>query len=222
LLEDLPVILFTIATLLPWLLIAFGLRLFTQLVRQNGRLLLRLEAIEDQLEQMADAQSQPTARNGHRPLSESKIARDGLPAGTPAPNFRLARLDGGELSLSDYRGRKVLLVFSDPHCGPCDALAPDLEKACCQNSEVQVLMVSRGEVAENRKKVRQHKLTFPIVLQRKWAVSRLYAIFATPVGYLIDEEGVTASEVAIGAEAILFLLSGSILELNRKEVAPVS
>src|SRR5262249_42637847 len=106
--EGLPMTLSLLLTLLPWLLLAFGLRLFMQLVRQNGRLLLRLEAIEDYLEELADAQSQSTARNGHRPLTESKIARDGLPAGTPAPDFRLPRLDGGELTLSDYRGKKVL------------------------------------------------------------------------------------------------------------------
>src|SRR5206468_1918024 len=66
----------------------------------------------------------PPGRNGrrkhtgNRSLSESRLNRGGLPAGTPAPAFRLPRLDGGEISLEEYRGRRVLLVFSDPHCGP--------------------------------------------------------------------------------------------------------
>src|SRR5207247_1488630 len=64
-----------------------------------------------------------------RSLARSKIKRDGLKAGTPAPDFRLPRLDGrGDLSLEEFRGRRVLLVFSSPHCGPCDTLAPELEK----------------------------------------------------------------------------------------------
>lgn len=205
--------LIVVAIALPWLLIVFGFRLFYQLVRQNGRILLRLEGLEERLDQMVDVLTteggRQAARNGHRPLSDSKINRDGLSAGTPAPDFRLPRLDGGELALSDYRGKKVLLVFSDPHCGPCDALAPDLEKAPRLTPDVQVLMVSRGEVGENRKKVKQHQLTFPIALQKKWEISKLYAMFATPVGYLIDEEGVIAAEVAVGAEAILALLSGA-------------
>jgi peroxiredoxin len=207
---------------LPWLLIVFGGWLFTQFLRQNGRLLLRLEAIEDYLDRMADTQEDRNAAgNGHRPLSESRLNRDGLPKGTSAPDFRLPRLDGGELSLSELRGKQVLLVFSDPHCGPCDALAPELEKAYRQKPEVQVLMVSRGEVAENRKKVKQHRLTFPIVLQRKWEISKLYAMFATPIAYLIDEEGSTTTEVAVGEEAILGLISGTIPEPARKEEATV-
>jgi peroxiredoxin len=74
---------------------------------------------------------------------------------------------------------------------------------------VQVLMVSRGEIGENRQKAKQHKLTFPIVMQRKWEISKLYAMFASPISYLIDEEGRTMGEVAVGAEAILALLSGA-------------
>ena len=72
---------------------------------------------------------QPVNGNGHAPLGgkrspeDSKLNRSGLPAGTPAPNFRLPLLHGGELSLDDYRGRRVLLVFSDPQCGPCDPLS---------------------------------------------------------------------------------------------------
>ena len=33
-----------------------------------------------------------------------------------------------DLALSDLRGKRVLLVFSSPHCDPCDVLAPELEK----------------------------------------------------------------------------------------------
>lgn len=211
------------AFILPWLLMGFACWLGYQLVRQNGRILLRIGAIEDHLDQMAEAHAggHPSS-NGHRPLSESKIGRNGLPAGTLAPDFRLPRVDGGEVSLSDFRGKKVLLVFSDPHCGPCDGLAPDLEKAhrpsppgpLSQSWErgsqgIQVVMVSRGEIGENRKKAKQYKLTFPILLQRKWEISKLYAMFATPAGYLIDEAGVIAEEVAIGGEAILAMLSGA-------------
>ena len=68
-------------------------------------------------------------RFSRRSVARSKIKRDGLKAGTPAPDFRLPRLDGsGDLTLSELRGRRVLLVFSSPHCGPCNTLAPELEK----------------------------------------------------------------------------------------------
>ena len=57
-------------SLLPWLLLAMGLRLFFQLLRQNGRLLLRLEAIEERHEQMADALS--TSQEPHLSKGENQ------------------------------------------------------------------------------------------------------------------------------------------------------
>jgi peroxiredoxin len=145
---------------------------------------------------------------GNRSLSESRLNRSGLAAGTPAPSFRAPRLDAGELSLEEYRGRRLLLVFSDPHCGPCDALAPRLEQAQRARGDVQVVMVSRGDLEENRRKAAELGLSFPIGVQRQWEISKLYAMFATPIAYLIDGAGVIASEVAVGVEPILGLLVG--------------
>jgi hypothetical protein len=103
----------------------------------------------------------------------------------------------------------VLLVFSDPDCGPCDALAPRLEQARRGMPEVQILMVSRGEAEANHRKAAQLGLTFPVGLQRQWEISKLYAMFATPIAYLIDAEGTIAAEVAVGVEPILSLLTGA-------------
>jgi peroxiredoxin len=141
-----------------------------------------------------------------RSLAQSRINRDGLKASTPAPGFRLPRVDGGELSLEEYRGRRVLLVFSDPACGPCDQLAPQLEQLHRRSPDLQVLMVSRRDPEANREKVAEYGLTFPVVLQRHWEISREYGMFATPIGYLIDEQGIIAKDVAVGAEAILALV----------------
>jgi len=107
-------------------------------------------------------------------------------------------------------------VFSSPHCGPCDALAPELEKfhreqtkcevgrvtPCAPQSDgmfqngahgvarptlasppIAVVMITKGEPKENRAKVKEHGLTFPIVLQQQWEISRRYAMFATPISY---------------------------------------
>jgi peroxiredoxin len=153
-------------------------------------------------------------RFNNRSLARSRIKRDGLKAGALAPDFRLPRLDGsGDLSLAELRGERVLLVFSDPHCGPCHVLAPELEKFHSQDPETSVVMISRGDPQENRTKVAAHHLTFPIVLQQQWEISRRYAMFATPIAYLIDEAGVIRHDVAVGVEPILSLF---------KEAAKVS
>lgn len=148
-------------------------------------------------------------RFSNHSLTRSKLKRDGLKAGTLAPEFRLNRLDGGgELSLSEFRGQRVLLAFSSPDCGPCNALAPDLEKFHRGHPELQVVMISKGELKENRVKVKEHGLTFPIVLQQQWEISRRYAMFATPIAYLIDEQGIITHDVAVGVDAIVALMAG--------------
>jgi peroxiredoxin len=144
---------------------------------------------------------------GERPLAESRIERNGLKAGTPAPLFQLPDLQGHVVSLAEYRGRRVLLVFSDPQCGPCDELAPDLARLHREhaNNGMAFILVGRGNATENRRKTEQHKLQFPVVLQEKWELSKEYGIFATPVAFLIEEDGVIARDVAVGADAVLAL-----------------
>jgi len=225
---------------LNWIVVAVGCWFGWQLLRQTGRMLLRLEELEKRLDEFefaqpddADPESEKeqslvtsAATNGqndranrfnNRSLARSKIKRDGLKAGTPAPDFRLPCLDGTERSLQDFRGRRVLLVFSDPHCGPCQTLAPALEKFHLttnpadpspdrRGSDIAVVMISRGEPKENRAKVKEHGLAFPVLLQQRWEISRLYAIFATPVAYFLDEQGVIVKNVAVGVEPIQALL----------------
>jgi peroxiredoxin len=158
--------------------------------------------------QEAGVGDERTNRFSNRSLARSKIKRDGLKAGTPAPDFRLPRLDGqGELGLAELHGRPALLVFSDPHCGPCGAVAPKLQKFHREHPEIGLVMISRGEPKDNRAKVKEHGLTFPIVLQRQWEISRLYAMFATPVAYLIDAKGIIVADAAVGSDPIVELMS---------------
>jgi len=193
------------------------------LIDDEGRIASRIAVGGDALLALAGPAPAAAEQNaeepdykGNRPLSESHIERNGLPKGTPAPSFRLPRVDGGEIALEDFRGQPVLLVFSDPHCGPCDAVAPDLEQLAQRRRDVQVLMVSRGDLEENRAKALEHGLSFPVLLQRSWEVSRLYGMFGTPIGYLIDADGMIAAEAAVGGPPILDLLKAREAGLNGK------
>lgn len=144
---------------------------------------------------------------GERPLSESRIEREGLKPGTPAPAFELPEVRGGTVSLGAHRGRKVLLVFSDPDCAPCEQLAPHLVRLHEQhrNNGLDLLLVGRGDPKENRRKAEEHGFEFPVLLQHRWEISLQYGIFATPVGFLIDENGVITEKVAKGVDQILAL-----------------
>jgi peroxiredoxin len=132
-------------------------------------------------------------------------AHEGLAVGARAPLVRVPLLGGGELSLPANLGRRVLLVFLDPQYGPCLPLATQLEAIHRSSSKAAVLAVSRGSEQHNQEVAAELGLTFPIGLQRHWEVSREYAMFATPIAYLIDEKGMIAHDVAIGADSILAL-----------------
>lgn len=183
------------------------------LLDEEGKVASPLAVGADQVPTLArTAAGNPKRKRlpGERPLSESRIQREGLTVGTQAPLFTLPDVNGNRVSLEQYRGRKVLLVFSDPHCGPCEELAPRLAKLDRQhrNNGLQVVIVSRGDAEENRHKVEQHHLEFPVVLQRTWEISRQYGIFATPVAFLISEDGRIERNVAQGSDAILSLATG--------------
>jgi peroxiredoxin len=139
-------------------------------------------------------------------LSQSRVERAGLKAGTRAPLFTLPDLEGSTVSLDDYQGTDVLLLFSDPKCGPCQALAPNLVQLSAKNPQLQVLMVSRGDLQENRAKAHAGAFPFPVVLQDGWKLSKEYGMFATPIAFLIDKRGVIAKPVAVGPEQILGLI----------------
>ena len=149
---------------------------------------------------------------GERPLSSSRVERNGLKAGTTAPAFQLPDLRGGTVALEDYRGQRVLLVFSDPHCGPCEELAPHLVRIHRQRRDLGlvVLMVTRGDVEENRRKADTFHFEFPVALQQRWNLSKEFGIFAMPVAFLIDEKGVIIRNVARGVAEILALVPDEI------------
>jgi peroxiredoxin len=173
------------------------------LVDEQGRVAAPLGYGAEQVPELARAAAEGRKRlASERSLAESRIERDGLQAGTKAPEFELPDVRGTTVALSDYRGRMLLLVFSDPSCGPCNALLPDLARF---QDEGTIVMVSRGEPAENLAKVEEHGLQFPVLVQDGWKLSKQYGIFATPVAFLIDEQGVIATDVAKGREEIMAL-----------------
>jgi peroxiredoxin len=169
----------------------------------NGSVDLTAESLREK-----EAAAVERARDAGLSVRKSNLKREGLAAGTPAPDFTLPDLQGEQHRLEDFRDKRVLLVFSDPNCGPCDALAPELVKLQQGHSgnNLQVIMVSRGHRKENEQKAKQYGVSFPVLLQKRWEVSKDYAMFATPVAYLIDEKGVIAKDVAVGKSAILALV----------------
>jgi uncharacterized membrane protein YphA (DoxX/SURF4 family) len=105
------------------------------LLRQNGRLLVRLEAVEASL---AAGDSVAPSENG-APVHQA----EGLPVGSAAPEFSLSGLHGETLTLEALRssGKPVMALFTDPGCGPCNALLPDAGR--WQEEHAQKLTLER-------------------------------------------------------------------------------
>src|SRR5215469_13361337 len=119
--------------------------LLLQVFRQNGRLLLRIEALEaNRLVQKAV----PTL-----------VPPKGLRVGTEAPGFMLPDMYGNTTSLSGLLREKkpLLLLFSSPDCGPCNALMPDVGKWQDRLAdELKIVVVSNGHIDLNRSKASEH------------------------------------------------------------------
>ena len=103
-----------IALVLLAVTVALGCYVEYQLLLQNGRLMQRLEALEQRLEDSSIAPD---------PATDEPM---GLPVGSVALDFELPDLLGGSITLSQWRGQRVLLIFFDPRCGFCLRMLPDL------------------------------------------------------------------------------------------------
>jgi peroxiredoxin len=182
------------------------------LLDENGRVMKPMALGANEVVELAREAAGRTARpGGRRSLAESPIERRGIARGTRAPTFDLPALRGQTVALEDYRGRRVLLVFSDPGCGPCDAVAAELSRFHREHGRngLDVLMVSRGALEENRRKAAEHGIEFPVAVQPGWRLSKEYGIFETPVAFLIDEHGLIAHDVARGGPEIIRLARAS-------------
>ena len=178
------------------------------LVDEEGRVVKPLALGATQVPVLAaEAADGRTRLLMERPLSESRILRHGLPAGTRAPAFELPEVRGGVVSLDDHLGRSVLLVFSAPDCGPCEALGRDLAalQEDARASDLDLILVGRGEPEANRRKAEEQGIGFPVVVQDRWKLAKEYGIFATPVAFLVGEDGLIARDVAVGHHAIIRL-----------------
>jgi peroxiredoxin Q/BCP len=127
--------------------------------------------------------------------------------GSKAPDFTLASDEGGQVTLSDFRGNKVVLYFYPKDDTPgCTTQACDLRDArpAFEKLDAVVLGVSPDSVESHRSFREKHGLNFPLLADEDHAVSEAYGVWKERSMYgrkfmgierstfLIDEDGTVA------------------------------
>ncbi|MFA5576624.1 MAG: TlpA disulfide reductase family protein [Tissierellaceae bacterium] len=128
-----------------------------------------------------------------------------------APVFTLKNLDGEEVSLEDYRGKKVLLNFWATWCKFCDQEMPDLQKFDSENDDIVVVAVNSMEKKANAQKyIEDGNYEFDVLLDEDGEISRMYYVSGLPTSYFIDEEGYLLGGVpgAINYDQMMEILEG--------------
>ena len=171
------------------------------LLRQYGGVLLRLETLE-------------------------AVGRPAPPR--PAPDFSLPDLDGTVVSLNGTldEGLPVLVAFISPTCELCSDVIPDLAGWQTDQSELRILVLSTGSVADNVAKLAGNDV--PVLLQQDWEVAKAFQSQGTPCAYLVGVDGLIAGEPAYGVDDVrqlhastVALLRGEPLELHQIVPRPI-
>ncbi len=184
--------------------------LFYQLLKQQGRILLRL----DNLDQSAAAGLAAEAEH-------AEFEPAGLSVGAQFPAFRFPDVGGRAVGLKDFEGKRVLLVHWSVECGFCAAIGKDLAliEDAFTKQKVQLVLLSHGEASANRKQAKQLGLKSPILLAKDGSEAlEVFNDFGTPAAYLLDEQGRVAHPLVVGSGEVLTLARQVAVGTGRKRL----
>lgn len=139
----------------------------------------------------------PTATPTDTPLPEPPAPTpqpvEGLGVGQIAPDFTLGSNRAGRVSLSELRGKIVILNFWASWCPPCRHEVPALQAIHHEFGPqgVVVLAVNEGEKLQTVERfAHDNGVSFTVWLDEdKWA-GNIYLIRSIPTTYFIDREGI--------------------------------
>ncbi len=148
----------------------------------------------------------PTAAGG--PLDSPPSPQEGF----LAPNFTLETLDGKRVTLSDLRGKVVLINLWTTWCPPCRAETPALETAyeAYKDSGVVILgvdLTNQDLESDVAAFVQEFGLTYPILLDRDGSVAARYQLKGLPSTFFVNRAGIIRTVLVGGPMSETFIRS---------------
>ncbi len=127
-----------------------------------------------------------------RPTSAAVPQPTAQPAGQIAPDFTLKTLDGETVSLSDFRGKVVMVNFWASWCPPCVAELPTIYQFY-QTHQADGFVVLAVNAQENPDTVSgfisRQGYTFPVLLDPDSVAADEYGIRALPTSFFLNKNG---------------------------------
>lgn len=126
-------------------------------------------------------------------IGSSLFAKEDIPReGSTAPDFTLTGLDGEKVSLSDYRGKAVMVNFWGSWCEPCAREMPAIQRQYekWKDHGLVVLGLNLDESKVTVQSfVKQTNVTFPVLLDKELRMRDRYAVKNYPTTFFIDPNG---------------------------------
>ncbi|MED5580412.1 MAG: TlpA disulfide reductase family protein [Nitrospinota bacterium] len=124
-----------------------------------------------------------------------------LQRGVKVPDFSFPGLDGSTIKLSDYKGKVVLLNIWASWCIPCLDEMPSLQnlyqKMKESQREFEIIAVSIDALGAEvvNKFVTKYKITFPVALDPRHKIKKMYSAKGVPETFVIDTKGILISKI---------------------------
>jgi len=137
-----------------------------------------------------------------------------------APDFSLKSFNGQEITLSQLRGKVVLLDFWATWCGPCRESIPHLIQLYKNyresGFEVIGMNIDKGDGEAVRRFVMSMDIPYPVVTTPEDVV-RNYRVTGIPATFLIDKEGKIREKVVGFSGAIAQQLNTKVADLTSEK-----